>query len=443
MDNQSLTSPAGIDPAVLKVIGALLLVLLNGFFVAAEFALVKLRLTRAEELAEEHGFAGRMLLHVRQHLDAYLSACQLGITAASLALGWIGAETFTEPARALFGALGIGSERVVAVAAVATAFLIITFLHIVIGEQAPKSLAIRRSERVALWSATPLRAFHLVAYPVIWLLNHSSLLVLRLLRVDLESEHEGAYSADELKQVLASSQLHGELGAVEREILARTLDLRELSVGDLMRPASEMVALDLTAPWSENLARIEQHGYSRYPAVEGDRDELIGVLLVKDLWAAQRRGASLADLRPLVREIAIVHRDTRAFELLRMFREGQPHFAVVDDDLGTTLGFVTMDHLVAAMVGDVQDEFRRANADWVRQPDGSWLGDGKLSLYSLELVLGRNIEVEEVDSVGGLVMWRLERVPEKGARVGFPGFEIVVREMRGPRIAQVQVIPKA
>jgi CBS domain containing-hemolysin-like protein len=430
--------------AGLELLGALLLVLLNGFFVAAEFALVKLRLTRAEELAEELGAHGRALLHVRQHLDAYLSACQLGITVASLALGWIAEDTFVELLRPWLLALGVASERVLESVAIGGAFFIITFLHITLGEQAPKSMAIRRPERVALLAALPLIAFRYLAYPFIWILNASSLLILKGLRVDVAAgEEEEAHSAEELRQLLASSHLHGEIGKVERDILSRTLDLRELSVGDLMRPASEMVVLDVTAPWTENLARIEQHGYSRYPAVVGDRDEVAGLVLVKDLWAAERRGADLGELRPHLREIPIVHRDTKAFELLRMFREGQPHFAVIDDDLGTLVGFVTMDHLVAAMVGDVQDEFRRASADWVRQPDGSFVGDGKLSLYSLELVLGRGIEVEEVDSVGGLVMWKLERVPQRGDRATFSGFEVLVREMRGPRVSQVQVFPRA
>ena len=430
------------ETSLLELALALLLVLLNGFFVAAEFALVKLRLSRAEELADEGGFHGRVLLHVRGHLDAYLSACQLGITAASLALGWIGEATFADLVRPWLGAFGIVSERVVEGVAIGTAFFIITFLHITLGEQAPKSLAIRRPEPVALWTALPLVVFRYLAWPFIWILNATSLWILRLLRVDVTEDEDEAHSADELRQVLASSHLHGEIGAVESRILSRTLDLRELSVGDLMRPASEMVTLDLSAPWATNLARIEQHGFSRYPAVEGDRDEVSGLLLVKDLWAAVRRGAALDELRPLLRDIPIVHRDTKALDLLRMFREGQPHFAVVDDDLGTMVGFVTMDHLVAALVGDVQDEFKRTHSDWIKQADGSVIGDGKLSLYSLELVLGRAIEVDEVDSVGGLVMWKLGRVPAKGDRAAFDGFEVVVREMRGPRISLVQVVPK-
>src|SRR5688572_12835263 len=260
------------DNTLFELTLALLLVLLNGFFVAAEFALVKLRLSRAEELAEAGGLRARVLLQVRTHLDAYLSACQLGITAASLALGWIGEETFAELVRPWLAVFGIVSERVVEGVAIGTAFFIITFLHITLGEQAPKSLAIRRPEPVAMWTALPLVAFRYLMWPFIWILNATSLWILRVLRVDTAGEGEEAHSAEELRLVLASSQLHGEIGAVESRILARTLDLPELSVGDLMRPASEMVTLDLTAPWHENLQRIETHGYSRYPAVLGDRD---------------------------------------------------------------------------------------------------------------------------------------------------------------------------
>jgi CBS domain containing-hemolysin-like protein len=428
--------------SLLLLLLALFLVFLNGFFVAAEFALVKLRQTRADELAEEKGWAGRMVAHVRERLDAYLSACQLGITLASLGLGWIGEPAFAALLEPWLAGIGVDDPDVVRGISFGVAFSIISYLHIVLGELAPKSVAIRHSDEVSLWTAAPLYAFYWLMYPAIWFLNGSANLILRGLGVNLATEGDDAHSAAELRQVLASSHLHGEIGAVESRILSRTLDLPELGVGDLMRPASEMVTLDLSAPWADNLARIEQHGYSRYPAVEGDRDEVSGLLLVKDLWAAARKGSTLGDLRPLLREIPIVHRDTKALDLLRMFREGQPHFAVVDDDLGTMVGFVTMDHLIAALVGDVQDEFRRTRSDWHKQPDGSFLGDGKLSLYSLELVLGRTIEVEEVDSVGGLVMWKLGRVPTKGDRAVFAGFEVVVREMRGPRISLVQVVPK-
>lgn len=419
---------------------AFFLVFLNGFFVAAEFALVKIRLTRADELAED-GWAGRMVRHVRGHLDAYLSACQLGITLASLGLGWIGEPAFARLLEPVFADFGVTDPEVIRGISFAVAFSIISFLHIVLGELVPKSLAIRRPDTTSLWTAAPLYAFYWLMYPAIWLLNGCANFILKWMGVNMTHEGDEPHSIEELRQVLASSHLHGEIDQHEVDILQRTLNFSELAVGDLMRPAKEMATLDLTATPEENLATLEKHRYSRFPVCEGDRDNVVGLVHVKDLFAAARRGESLTDLRAHMRDLPMVHRDTKAFELFQMFRQGAPHFAVVDDDLGTVTGFVTLDHILEALVGNIQDEFRRTASDWTQLKDGTWLGDGKLSLYSLEQVLGREIEIEEVDSVGGLVMWRLERVPVKGDRATFDGFDVLVREMKGPRVAQVQVIP--
>jgi CBS domain containing-hemolysin-like protein len=432
-----------LSPDVLLLLLAFFLVFLNGFFVAAEFALVKIRLTRAEEMADEHGWPGRMVHHVRRHLDAYLSACQLGITLASLGLGWIGEPAFARLLEPLFVVWGIDDPKLIHGISFAVAFTIISFLHIVLGELVPKSIAIRSSDSVSLWTAAPLYGFYWLMYPAIWVLNGCANGILRLMGVNMSHEGDEPHSIEELKQVLASSHLHGEIDKEEVDILQRTLNFSELTVGDLMRPAQEMVILDLTATAEENLATLDQHRYSRFPVCEGDRDNVVGLVHVKDLFAAARRGESLGDLRAHMRDLPMVHRDTTAFELFQMFRQGAPHFAVVDDDLGTVTGFVTLDHILEALVGNIQDEFRRTASDWVQLKDGTWLGAGKLSLYSLEQVLKREIEVEEVDSVGGLVMWRLERVPVKGDRAQFDGFDVVVREMKGPRVAQVQVIPSA
>ncbi|HWP94179.1 MAG TPA: hemolysin family protein [Gammaproteobacteria bacterium] len=427
----------------MSILLAFLLVFLNGFFVAAEFAIVKLRHTQAEELAHTHGWPGRILAHVRGHLDAYLSACQLGITLASLGLGWIGEPAFAHLIEPALHRFGVESQAAVQGIAVAVAFSIISFLHIVLGELAPKSIAIRKVESISLWTATPLFLFYRLMYPAIWLLNGSALLILRALGMNLASEGEDAHSAEELKAVLAASHIHGELDKEEVDIISRTLEFSELTVGDLMRPAVEMVALDITESIEENLARIEKNRFSRYPVCEGDRDNIVGLVHVKDLFAAVQRGEQITDLRPYLRDIQTVHRDTKAFELFNLFRQGHPHFAVVDDDLGTVTGFVTLDHILEALVGQIQDEFRRRHEEWQRLKDGSLVGEGKLSVYSLERELGIEIDAGEVDSVGGLVMWKLERVPQPGDRAAFEHFDIVVREMRGPRIAKVQVIPKA
>lgn len=421
---------------------ALFLVFLNGFFVAAEFAIVKLRESRASLLADEKGIRGRILLHVREHLDAYLSACQLGITLASLGLGWVGEPAVARLIEPVLASLGVASAKMIHGVSFVIAFSIISYLHIVLGELAPKSMAIRRTEITALWTASPLYLFHLLMYPFIWLLNGSALLLLRLMGFDLERKGEEAYSAEELKRLLAASHLHGELGKEETDILQRTMEFSKLTVGDLMQPITRMVSLDLQASAAENLRTIHHHRYSRYPVRDGTIDRIVGIAHIKDLFAAIREGNDLSELRSLLREALIVHDNTPAFKLFRLFREGYPHFAIIDDDVGNVFGFLTLEDLLEAMVGHIQDEFRRYKEDWLKLRDGSLLGSGTLSLYSLEKMLDISIPAEESHTIGGLIMEKLGHVPGPGEEVEFPDFRVLIGHMKGPAIAQLQVFPR-
>ncbi len=421
---------------------AFLLVLLNGFFVAAEFAIVKLRQTQAQELALTHGWPGRVLHGVRNRLDVYLSACQLGITLASLGLGWVGEPAFASVLQPLFVAFGVVSESLVHSLAFAFAFGLISFLHIVLGELAPKSLAIRKSEAVSLWTAAPLWLFYWLMYPFIRLLNGSANLILSLLRVELAEEDSDAHSVYELKQVLAASHRHGELGKEAKDLLTHALELSDLTAGDLMRPAAEMVVLDLEDPPSTMQRVVGATRFSRYPVCMGDRDKLLGIVHLKDLWDIRGTGFNAEAIKRKLRKIPEVTRDTSAPDLFRMFRGGGPHFAVVHDERGTVVGFVTIDHILEAMVGRVEDEFRRLREDWDLQPDGSYIGSATLPVYSLERLLDTEISEADADSIGGLILENLGRLPTAGERISFPQVDIVVLEMRGPRIGRVQIFPR-
>jgi CBS domain containing-hemolysin-like protein len=406
---------------------AFLLVLLNGFFVAAEFAIVKLRAAQTERLAGRHRLRGRVLQNVHAHLDTYLSVCQLGITLASLGLGWIGEPAVARLLESWLHLSDFIPANAVHGISFAVAFFVISYLHIVLGELAPKSMAIRRAEELALWTAPPLYLFYRVMQPFIWLLNGSALLLLRAMGFDLTRAGEGAYSAEELKQLLAASHLHGELGAEE---------------ADILQPATRMVSLDVQANVADNLRTINRHRFSRYPVCDGTIDRIIGIAHIKDLFAAMREGSDLGDLRPQLRKALIVHDKTPAFELFRLFREGYPHIAVVDDEVGNVLGFITLEDLLETLFGHIQDEFRRSKDDWLQLRDGSLLGSGTLSLYSLEKLLGVSIASEESHTIGGLVMETLDHVPRRGERVEFDDFEVLIGRMRGPVIAQLQVFPK-
>lgn len=426
----------------LLVVVALLLVVLNGFFVASEFGLVKLRQSRVKAIAKTDGWRGRILAKVHQDLDAYLSACQLGITLASLGLGWVGEPAFADLLRPLLTATGIVSEELLHGLAFALAFFIISYLHIVVGELAPKSMAIRITEKVALWTAPGLYAFYWVMYPAIWVLNHSSNWLLRKVNLDIQAGHDSHYSAEELKLILRSSRANADFTGDEWRVLAQALDFRDLEVADLMRPFHEAVPLSAADDIETNLERIVQHRFSRYPYLAED-GHATGVIHLKDIFIALRKNPELNTLEKLLRPVVVVSPSLSATELFRRFRTGAPHFAVVAYNDGHPIGFITLDNLLGALVGEIRDEFRQTHNEWSKLDDGSLIGKGSLPIFTLERALGIDIDESGVDSVGGLILQQLGDLPEEGQRIAFPLFDAVVKKMNGPRIVLVRIIPKA
>lgn len=426
---------------LLLVVLAILLVLLNGFFVAAEFAIVKLRLAQAADFARTHGWVGRVLRSVRTHLDAYLSACQLGITLASLALGWIGEPAFAALIEPLMRSLGVTSPEVIHGTALGVAFGTISFLHIVLGELAPKSMAIRAPEAVSLWTAVPLFAFYWLMYPFIRVLNGSANLVLKAAGLEFAGEGGEAHSTDEIRGILLASRRHGGLDAERSELATRALDLFDLEAGDLMQPVSDLSYLTLDMDPAIVIERIEAKRFSRYPVFEQDRDSVVGMVNVKDLLHGLRRGDPL-DLRKHLQPALVVSRDLSLARLLHRFREGRPQLALLTDDVERVVGFVSLHDLAEALFGRIRDEYGRVARDWKRQDDGSYVGSGTLSVYSLERLLNVEAPVRDIDSVGGLIMWKLDRVPRVGDRAAFDGFEIRVVRMNGARVTQLNVYPR-
>lgn len=424
------------------IVVALLLVLLNGFFVAAEFGLVKLRQTRVKAIAKSHGWRGRILAKVHQDLEAYLSACQLGITLASLGLGWVGEPAFANLLTPILTAVGIDNEQLIHGIAFFTAFFIISYLHIVVGELAPKSMAIRVSERVGLWTAPPLYVFYWAMYPAIWILNHSANWMLRKVNLDVAHGHDSHYSAEELKVILRSSRAEKGFTQDEWRGLAQALDFRELEVADLMRPFQEAVILSESNPIEANLEKIAQHRYSRYPYLDAE-GKIKGVVHLKDVFIALQKSPSLESLEKLVRPALVVSPRMPAMEIFRRFRQGAPHFAIVSFENAHPLGYVTLDNLLGALVGEIRDEFRQSQSEWSKLDDGSLIGKGSLPIFTLERTLGIDIEESGVDSIGGLIMQRLGDLPEEGQRIQFPQFDAVVKKMSGPRIVLVRVMPRS
>jgi CBS domain containing-hemolysin-like protein/mannitol/fructose-specific phosphotransferase system IIA component (Ntr-type) len=324
-----------------------LLVLLNAFFVLAEFAIVKVRVTRMHELAEKGNRNAALVASIIKRLDAYLSTCQLGITVASLGLGWLG-----EPALAKLFPSGVSHAL-----AVAISFCLITLVHVVIGELAPKSIAIRRTEWAALFSARPLQFFHFVTYPAMWILNVTSNAILRLLRIAPVSDMEMAHSEEELKMILGASHDQGELTLNRLLMMENVLDFGTLRVRDVMTPAAKVVTLSVRAPWPENLEKIKSSLHSRYPLDTGGRSPT-RMVHIKDIAVAMAAGGA-PDVARISRPVKGVSPDLSLEDLLQHFNRNHSHLALIEDGRGAFLGIVSIEDVVEELIGTVRDEFEQ------------------------------------------------------------------------------------
>ncbi len=430
---------------ILLIILAFLLVFLNAFFVAAEFSMVKLRATKVQEIKEQYGLRGRILDKIHKKLDAYLSACQLGITLASLGLGWIGEPAFAYILVPVFHLLGIHSESVIEVSSFFIAFFIISYLHIVLGELLPKSIALRQAEVISLWTAIPLYFFYQLMYPAIWLLNSCSNFILNKIDFKVKAE-EGLYSNDELKLILNSSHTHGELDHDEKEMLKNALDLAELKVTDIMRTKEHMVTLDTRDSVEVIEQKILNSRYSRYPVYDRKVKKIIGFIHVKDLFPDLLTKKEIKDLTLYIRPVLNVSPHLPVLDLLRKFRRGLPHFALVYKNSSTLWGFITLDDLLHILFGKIKDEFHKTHDDWIKNPDNTYSFRGTSSIYSLERALDCDITLypneEDKNSLNGLLMARNGSLPNEGDIIHFAEFYALIEEIDQSFIERIKITPK-
>jgi CBS domain containing-hemolysin-like protein len=416
------------------------LLLLNAFFVLAEFALVRVRSTRLEELIQQQNWSARIAKQAQQHIDAYLNTVQVGITLASIGLGWVAEPWAAKQLQPVLALLGITSPRSVHVTAFLIGYLTITFLHVVLGEMVPKSVAIRRTEPAALWTAPPLNLFHRLLFPLTWLMTGCASLVLRLLRIPPASPEE-AYSQEELRLLLASSRRSGALKDTEAELMEHVFSFGDKRAKDIMVPRVDMVYLSTTWSLEENLRIAEQYGFTRFPLCEGDPDKVIGIVHVKDLYRARQHG--IDSLRHIARDCLIVPESKPIDELLREFQKQKMHMAIVVDEYGGTSGLVTIEDVIEEIVGEIYDEFEPIQPRIQKLSDERYLVEANVELDELARQLG--VEISEEDSafetVAGYVMGKLTSLPRVGDRVPFSDYEIQVVEMRGRRVHRVYVQP--
>lgn len=433
---------ANIQPIELlaKLFIVAALVLLNGFFVVAEFALVRIRDTQLDELVRKGHSRARVAHHIVQHLSAYLSATQLGITIASLGLGWAGEPVFRTLLTPLFNALEIGSQTLRNSISFLIGFSAITFLHITVGELAPRWLAIQKPLSCALGTAPALRLFYIISYPFAWVLNRTAQWLLRQAGLPVAEDAERAYSEDELRLLLSASQQKLATTKLGRDVLLNALELRHRRARDVMRPRHEIVALDTEASIAQCLDIAEKTRYSRFPLCErGNLDKTLGVVHIKDLYAMRFKARSGADLVPVARKLVYVPETARLEKLLETLLQRHTHMAIVVDEYGTTTGLVTLENILEELVGQIQDEFDIEKPLLIRLSENTWELAGQLPLHELAELTGLPLHTEGIATVSGLVTQKLGGFPKPNDTIKLDGYELRVEEMDGMRIARLRL----
>lgn len=407
--------------AILLRLGiAFLLVVANGFFVAAEFALVGARRTRIDALARAGHRRARMARLAIHHIDRYISGTQLGITLASLGLGWVGESTIADMLVGIFAGLS-GPFSAIArhTVAGAIAFAFITFLHIVLGELAPKSLALLFPETTSLWTAGPLIVFSRVLAPFIAVLNGSANLLLRAVGLQRPTEMERVHRPEEIEMLLTQSYEHGLLREEPVEMIRGVFHLSETTAAEVMTPRTEVLALPLSLSVDEAAAFILEQGHSRYPVYEENLDHVVGVVLARDVWRAQRRDDP--SLQGIVRDAVFVP-DTKSIEqLLREMQQTQSHLVIVVDEFGGTAGIVTIEDVVEEIVGEIADELDEAAPELEEREDGGIEFRGSLSIDTLNDRYRLALPDADFTTVGGFITGRLGRIARPGDEVRVPG----------------------
>jgi CBS domain containing-hemolysin-like protein len=425
-----------VTAVMLKILAVLALVLLNGFFVAAEFSLVRIRETQLDTLVAKSWRRAKMARHVVRNLNSYLSATQLGITMVSLGLGYLGEPIFSSLLGPIFKLFGLESSEWIKTISLVVGFSVLTFLSVVAGELAPKWLTIQKPLPIALWSAYPLHWFYIALYPFNRLLNHAARFLLEKIGISPDDKADGRHSEEELRLVLASAQNTAD----GRNIVLNALDLRHRVAREVMRPRQEIAAFNSEATIAECLALAEKTRYSRFPLCEGGNlDKTLGVVHIKDLYALRDKARTAADLLIAARKLIYVPETARLEKLLQLFLERKLHFAFVVDEYGGTLGIVTLENALESVVGQIQDEFDSEDTELIRKSENVWEVAGTLPLHEMEKIIGTVAHDESVTTASGWLTEKLGGFPKAGDSLTVGNCELRVEEMDGPRVARLKI----
>ena len=433
-----------MDPyqSVLMVFLALVLVVLNGFFVLSEFAIVKVRRSKLEELIKNGaGKSAKLALEISNSLDSYLSATQLGITLSSLALGWIGEPAIAKLFNSLF-VWAVGEENLILAHTLSfiLAFTLITLLHVVLGELVPKSIAIAKAEQMALFVARPLHYFWIMLYPFIRLFELLSSAFLALLKIRPATEYEIAHSDEELKIIVGESLRGGFIDSVEGEIIKNAVDFSDTVAKEIMTPRKDMICLDADESYEENLKVVMETNHTRYPYFKESKDNILGMIHIRDLLLELMQ--KTCDLSAIVRQPIIVPENASISEILKKMNKEQIHTALVVDEYGGTSGLLTMEDIIEEIMGDISDEYDCKNEEILQLDERSYRASGMLGIEEIEEKLGITLGDEQHVTLGGYVFNLFGTLPTVGEKIEDEMCIFEILEVEGARIKELKVIKK-
>lgn len=434
-----------MDSDIVRLLLALFLVLLNGFFVAAEFSIVKVRYSQIQIKAAEGDSMAKQAEHIIKHLDEYLSATQLGITLASLALGWVGESAMHHVIDNLFNSLSINfSDSTVTTISVVISFLIITVMHIVFGELIPKSIAIRKAESTTMATAVPLRVFYTVFKPFIWLMNLMSNGVLRLMKIHPASEQE-IHSTEELQLLVKQSADSGEIEEENYEIIKNAFDFTDHSAKQIMVPRQNITSIDFADDLNEIINKIMESGYSRIPVYENSIDNIIGVFYTKEIIRefVKRKGIlSHEDLRELMRESFFVVGSKKISDLLKIFQQKKQHLAIVIDEFGGTEGIITLEDILEELVGEIQDEEDDEEKLVDKVGENIFWVKATQPLDEINESLPKKLTVSEeseYNTLAGFILHALEDIPEENQEFDLENYHFKILKMNNKSVEMVEL----
>ena len=408
---------------------------MNGFFVAAEFALVKIRSSRLETLLQEGNTRAKYAKKLTDHLDASLSVTQLGITLASLGLGWVGEPAVAALLVPVVQFFGFGEDFAHSIALV-VGFSLITAMHIILGELAPKSMAIQKAETVTLNISIPMLIFHKIMWPAVWILNHVANWVIIRLGFEVASEGEEAHSEEEIRLLMEESHKHGYIDKTELTFVDNVFDLSNLTVREIMIPRTDMICLYLEDSFDENVKKALTEQMTRYPVCIEDKDNIVGFLHIKDLLNPLYARKNI-DIRSLLREVTVVPESMPVRNLLKLMQGKRLQLAIVVDEYGGTAGMVTLEDIVEEIVGEIQDEFDEERVE--KRTEKLYSLDAKMLLDDVNEMFGTNIEEENIDTIGGWLSTQVDTPPRVGQKANFGDDEFFVEEVDRVRITRVLV----